>query len=262
MNKEHVKKEEEQVAGIKVLGILIAVQLIMAVGCGTEVMAQSSGFITPRTIHHVYEANDSLSEEKQAEFDQHDREWEEHMRQTEAYMDDDEYQHMPHHVFKVHVGPTTAMKDLYYDGEWRSAKIGKEYGFQYHYYWHNFWGAGLSIFQADTPLKHGITIKTTFIGPSFGFHFMESDKTHMNASISLGSVKYTERWRGQEHSSQKFGVIASFSIEHKFSKHVGLGCQLNYGFVYLRKPKGIDLDPDEEYGWNPCSFLFGPRFYF
>jgi len=133
----------------------------------------------------------------------------------------------PRHSLSVGVGPawiTSKVMTLSGEHTWQN---GLEFSVEYGCVFRKGLGFGLSFMYNRTSYPSDLTMKQTYIGPTFIYEHIFGEKWKFRGDVSLGYSHYSDT----VIKDDGFGAKIAVSMEYMLSKNVSVGLRLMEGSV-------------------------------
>lgn len=163
----------------------------------------------------------------------------------------------PHHAVKVSTGPAWIYSDIYTATGVQKNTFAMDLLAEYEYTWKSGLGVGATFshawgFMGDDRLK------LTYAGPSFVCAYRETHHWGAEVAVGMGYARYSDGYR----SSNGFGMLTKLGAEYLFTRHWGIGAEMNLITTTFRKPDEVVLPKNSSFGFNRLDLLIGLRAYF
>ena len=161
-----------------------------------------------------------------------------------------------YHFIGLSLGPSFITSKMYYDhNNYSTWRPGVELTADYNCIWSSGLGFGITYAHNMTGYKYGWKTNQDYIGPSFVYRSVNDSKWKWKTQVGLGYGHY-----GAEGESRNgFAVQSAVGVEYKFSKHIGVGVDLNSISITM-KDEEYDYQ-DEHTGISRLSLNTGIRIY-
>lgn len=163
----------------------------------------------------------------------------------------------PHHAVKVSTGPAWIYSDIYTATGVRKNTFAMDFMAEYEYTWKSGVGVGATFSQAWGFVGDD-RLKLTYAGPSFLYAYREAHHWGSEVAFGIGYARYSDDYR----SSNGFGMLTKLGAEYLFTRHWGIGVEMNLITTTFRKPDEIILPKNVSFGFNRLDLLVGLRAYF
>jgi hypothetical protein len=175
---------------------------------------------------------------------------------------------MPNDLFRVSYGPSWLVSKYYAPKRVYNSKAGWEGSFSYEHVWKKGYGFGIdmslfrTVFDGEdlyTNAKYDLML--FYLGPSFVINAKITKKWQYNTAIGLGYASYNENG---DYTEGGVGVMLRAGIDYCFSKHFGVGVDMNLQTAVFKRPDNVDkyMEPNERYGFERLNILAGLRYFF
>lgn len=171
----------------------------------------------------------------------------------------------PMDILKVSAGPSWIISEIQTYRKTYKSKSGFAFSADYQHIWGSGLGIGFNFMYFGTSFEpDGFDVDMYYCGPSIVGSLKVGQKWRWDSSIGVGYSEYTEKIlpgrNGTTQSERKAAMLFQTGIEYMFSKHVGIGLQMNLSTMTLDKPKGYG-DKYDFYGIRRIDPQLGVRWY-
>ena len=163
----------------------------------------------------------------------------------------------PSNVFKVSAGPALIYSDIYTPTGVQKSTFATNLMADYEHIWKRGYGLGMHVARAWASVDNE-KLNLTYVGPSFAAAFREVHKWGLEAALGMGYAYYNDGY----HSGHGMGFMFKIGTEYLFTRHIGVGAEINLLSTTFQKPDDVVLPKNKGYGYNQINLLFGPRIYF
>lgn len=163
----------------------------------------------------------------------------------------------PHHALKLSAGPAWIYSDIYTATGVRKNTFAMDLMAEYEYTWKSGLGVG-ATFSHAWGFVDGNPLKLIYVGPSFVYAFREARQWGAEVAIGIGYARYNDGYR----SDNGFGMMYKVGAEYLFTRHLGVGAEINLLDTRFSEPEGVDLPKNEAFGFSRLNLLIGLRAYF
>ena len=135
------------------------------------------------------------------------------------------------HIIGLSVGPSFVTSKMYYaPHDYSSWRPGVELTADYNCVWSSGIGFGLTYAHNMTNYKHDIHTTQDYVGPSLVYRSQNDKKWQWKAQAGIGYGHVG----GDADSQGGFAFQSAVGVEYRFSKHVGVGVDLNAINTYMK----------------------------
>lgn len=161
------------------------------------------------------------------------------------------------HTFIVDASPGWITSKIYTNQGEYSWLSGMGFELSYRYLTSNGYGFSIEYAHNETALPPTpyASLKLNYVGASFNYGGHISEKWIGNVGIGLGYAYYSN----ESYNEYGLGIKTSVGLEWRFTKHVGVGVELDNTAVFL--PKQDNLPKDYTSGIRRLSINAGLRIY-
>ena len=153
----------------------------------------------------------------------------------------------PRNILKIGAGPSWIVSEIETYKRVYKSKGGFSLSADYQHLWGSGIGIGANYLYYGTSFDDGFNIRMHYFGPSFVTSLMLGQKWRWVSSIGVGYAHYKENvtdsrldaYANSMVSSGRVGVMIKTGFEYMLSKNVGIGLQIDYFVMSLKKPEGL-----------------------
>ena len=153
----------------------------------------------------------------------------------------------PRNILKIGAGPSWIVSEIETYKRVYKSKGGFSLSADYQHLWGSGIGIGANYLYYGTSFDDGFNIRMHYFGPSFVASLMLGQKWRWVSSFGVGYAHYKENitdsrlsaYANSAVSSGRVGVMIKTGFEYMLSKNVGIGLQIDYFVMSLKKPEGL-----------------------
>lgn len=153
----------------------------------------------------------------------------------------------PRNVLRIGAGPAWIVSEIETFKALYKSKIGFSLSADYQHLWRSGIGIGVNYLYYGTSFDEGFDIRMHYFGPSIVASVMLGQKWRWASSFGIGYTHYKESatdsrlrvYANDDGSTGRVGTMFKTGFEYMLSKNVGIGLQIDFFVMSLKKPEGL-----------------------
>ncbi len=167
----------------------------------------------------------------------------------------------PANAVKVEAGPGFIVSTVETPVGRYNSRVGTDFMVSYQHIWKSCFGVGFTYAHNATGYNSLGTLKIDYVGADWVYSqlFGKKKNWRYDWSLGIGYAHYSiEGWEKQGGVGVRWGA----GLQYMLSKRIGLGLEFNSITTNFKKPDGVELEKNQNYGYQRINLLGGLHFYF